>query len=890
MKILSGIAFSLMFILLTVPVATDVGSSSAMYQVDRTNSGFYPDISINNTYPPVPIWEEETSFTLASNAISIDLDDDSVNDIIYAVGNGRLKALGGDWETLWKFGTNATRISTPAAADLDKDNDVEVVFAVEKGEEATLYCIDHLGIEMWNFSLPSFSIEAFPTIADITSDPGLEIVISVGKTPMGIATETSLFCISARGDEIWKYKRSELFYEITSTPVVEDIIDDSRPEIIFGMTGNGGIVVLDHEGNEVWKKIPGFRYTSPITYNIDKTGRSEVIVGVDDMVYCFDNEGNERWHYTVGEHIFATPLARDIDGDGNVEVLAASDYLYCLNANGGLKWKQPFREKVHHSSIALGDINTGAPEIIVGDQNGTLYAFSNNGDPLWDVSYGTQIQSSPVIADINNDDTPELILTLKRGDTNIVSFLDLPLSRIIPKFDFSIDFLSITPANPIANRDVQFIAEFRNNGNVFSSAEVILVIGNQTVDSQYLAIPPEYSRELTLNWIGVSGTFDVEVIIDPYNAIIETNENNNKRETVIKVIDEFIDLVITQDDIVVTQIEKSIFYDLTFKMKNTGNLPTGNFSARVTINGEEEYIGPINLDAESLTSRSKSLSADGKDEFYIDVFLDFDDEIKEANESNNKAYVMKQISDTDVGGDGDDPVFDEYIIFIILVPIIIIAAVALYYHKSTKNNYALMQNTLEEMRNSIFLTNLNSNNTNNTVVPRKKEKPATSNEFEKTFTRRSRESSSESSGDPPPDSSFDPDTHASRDPPDPQPSDYSPKSPESRDSPVSPDSSDAPSSPDSTDTPNSPEPSNTPDPYDSREPSDSSNSSNYPDSRDARRYTDSNDFQAFLESRESSRSTETRDSPVSSGSNDTRDSELDPTTGEGIFPGKEEDP
>jgi len=68
------------------------------------------------------------------------------------------------------------------------------------------------------------------------------------------------------------------------------------------------------------------------------------------------------------------------------------------------------------SSPAIGDINNdGIPDVVVGSNDGKIYALrGNNGSLLWSYTTGNRVESSPAIGDINNDGIPEVVV----GDLN----------------------------------------------------------------------------------------------------------------------------------------------------------------------------------------------------------------------------------------------------------------------------------------------------------------------------------------------------------------------------------------------------------------------------------------------------------------------------------------
>jgi uncharacterized protein YrzB (UPF0473 family) len=706
-----GIAIFLFVLLVFLTSMDGAGEQRAMYQVDAANSGFFSDVSINTTYTPIPFWEEESSFTEYSNPIIIDVNDDGKQDIIYAIAGGTLKVLEGNYHTLWEFETGATYISTPAAADIDKDGDLDIVFASSafdgENEIARLYCVSHRGEEKWNYTMEAFAETSFPTIADLTNDAGLEVLISTGMKTIGISTTTSLYCLSSKGKEIWEYQSSDLHWEILGTPTVMNIIDDSSPEIIFGITGNAGLFVLDNEGKVVWKQNPGYRYTSAIAYDIDNAGRPEVIIGVDSDIYCYDNMGGELWHTQLAEPVFCTPFAKDIDADGKVEILVASDKLYCLDADGDIKWEQSLNEKAHYSSIAFVDIDSGSPEILIGDINGTLYAFSNLGDLLWTVQYGTKIQASPYVGDVNDDGTPEVFLTLQRSERVVSSFLDLPLEEITPQFDFEIGQVTRSPAIAVADHEITYTVTVINKGNVFSSTELILVVDNITVDSKFVPIPsprldqPDgYPEEVTLSWIGVTGDHFIQIIIDPYEDIDELDESNNFFTTPLTVIAEYIDIVVTKDDITVSQIEDLDFYRLQIEIWNLGNLPTGNFTVKLTVNGVDEDLPVLGLEPGTSTVKVKTLNLDLGTDFLVSVEADSEGRISEANETNNIADKIFDLSSSP-DDSGSNFSFDDWSLLLILIPVILLAIAIYYNNRSSKQNYDQMQTTLNELKNNL---------------------------------------------------------------------------------------------------------------------------------------------------------------------------------------------
>ena len=149
-----------------------------------------------------PISEDyDTIETAESNPVIADLDNDGLQEILFASYDGRLHAywLDKSEHGNWPYSVNnpangyLSFASEPAVADLNADGHAEVIFTswVQNGSGQTgkLYILDYLGNLLqavslppayggvdWNGGLPA------PTLANIDSDPDLEVVINTAHS------------------------------------------------------------------------------------------------------------------------------------------------------------------------------------------------------------------------------------------------------------------------------------------------------------------------------------------------------------------------------------------------------------------------------------------------------------------------------------------------------------------------------------------------------------------------------------------------------------------------------------------------------------------------------------------------------------------------------------
>jgi outer membrane protein assembly factor BamB len=158
--------------------------------------------------------------------------------------------------------------------------------------------------------------------------------------------------------------------------------------------------------------------TAVTVADVNNEGASEIIVGASSAgVQCFDQDGELMWTapvYGQGDG-FKTIAAADVHPNAGLELLLGYNdgWLHCIGAEGLVLWRF-FGDRFRVGPPAVGDATgDGIANVVYGTDNGHVYCLDGWGRVLWrnflDLPFG---RSAPVIADLDNDGAPEVLITI----------------------------------------------------------------------------------------------------------------------------------------------------------------------------------------------------------------------------------------------------------------------------------------------------------------------------------------------------------------------------------------------------------------------------------------------------------------------------------------------
>jgi hypothetical protein len=231
----------------------------------------------------------------------------------------------------------------------------------------------------------------------------------------------------------------------SSSPAVGDIDGDMHLDIVFGA---GDIYVWDSRGYELldgdnrpltWGifATEGSGYTAAIALaDLDGVPGQEIIGASWDTreIYIFTHDGSilPGWPIATTDFCWASPVAGDFDGDGDLEIVTydVDGTVYVWHHDGSelmdgdlnAGTNGPFfsaglpSHGWHISTPALADMdNDGIVELIVAAPSDSIYVLNADGSrvagwPVFIGDSGAGVGASPVVGDIDGDSYPEVII------------------------------------------------------------------------------------------------------------------------------------------------------------------------------------------------------------------------------------------------------------------------------------------------------------------------------------------------------------------------------------------------------------------------------------------------------------------------------------------------
>jgi hypothetical protein len=407
---------------------------------------------------------------------------------------------------------------------------------------------DTLGI--WNSS----GLTGLYSIRLTVGDQNQAVVQVIVKNSINIKITSPVQGDTIRGyAEIWgntvlpHFSHYTLEYSVGASPDKWDTIITSTRMVADGILGryicsplgetdtflrltvksNGGEVYTDSVGVMVktiassgWKQeLFGYPSLSPGIGDTDGDGYDEIVVGTAISlgwieigvltVFSHDGKLEPGWPEWIDTSMNSSPALGDLDGDGRDDIIICSGrgvYAYLSNSSD---WFASASSKGNDQTLAtpvIADLeNDGYQEVMIVNQEGGVYGWRHNGQPIISGTNGIFAQAAKstsisfpciAVADLDRDGKNEVIVGAggiyiwNTAGNLLLSPLDFPLKLgdifgiAIANLDTSEDLEVIAFGN---NESYATLCAFKKNGSLVAGYPIIL---QDLEKGQWLDNPP----------------------------------------------------------------------------------------------------------------------------------------------------------------------------------------------------------------------------------------------------------------------------------------------------------------------------------------------------------------------------------------------------------------
>lgn len=425
-----------------------------------------------------------------SSARMADLNNDGIGDIVFGAGvdglvsqNGIIAVDGANGSLLWKRASRNEVFGSAVFQDITNDNIPDVFITGRQAQMLAIngangdllwdyfpYNVNPADSGLYNFYNPCF-------VADFTNDGINDILVSNGGDHAAPIWDTDrppgrIMLLDASNGSLITQAIVPDSAEIYCSPVVADVWNDNNPWIFFGTGGEtlGGHFYACRMSNFMQGSLASstllaedseLGFIAPASVVKETNGSWKIFIqGYGGKIHCIDGASfTTRWtsEFPGTESSSALALG-NFTGSLQTDAFAVlykgeapsfSDfYQVMLDGEDGSVQFIDSSGSIHFAAGNAVDLNNdGLDEAIISTNsfsNGcfrnTILSINFNDDSIQELVSpvaGVNLASTPLIADLNNDNSIELVILTRRDSLNPsgtkgVSLRKYPLNSIIP--------------------------------------------------------------------------------------------------------------------------------------------------------------------------------------------------------------------------------------------------------------------------------------------------------------------------------------------------------------------------------------------------------------------------------------------------------------------------
>ena len=358
--------------------------------------------------------------TIKSSPTIIDINNDMISEIFFGDDNGFFHGVDNTGNALNGFpieleGSSKEIWGSPAAADIDNDGEIEFIVT---SKNKRCYIIDEYGSIELNYETDQY-LMGTPSLANLDNDEDLEIIFT------GYSSSGDVFAINYDGSDVNNFP-VEINSKILNGVAIYDINSNGKDDIVVATENDKEIHIIYDNGSyeTIFSSQDKFKAAPSILNNNNDI---TILIGdTDGLFYGINIDGSVKFIIPTLDDIKSEPGF--ITHNNQIKIFFGSEdgFLYGINSEGQNlpNWPQYIgNEKINSSPIFADLNNDNEPEVISATNEGKLIIFKIDGSGFenFPIQFNTGFESSPSVTDLDNDDDLEIII----GTSQNLSVIDI---------------------------------------------------------------------------------------------------------------------------------------------------------------------------------------------------------------------------------------------------------------------------------------------------------------------------------------------------------------------------------------------------------------------------------------------------------------------------------
>ena len=426
----------------TIAFSEDISFDTHQLQLDILSFGPNGEYNGNEYYIDISVSLDQTGFpyqvtlldennqeynavtTIQSSPLLYDINNDGEPEIFFGDDTGYFHGLDNEGNILNGFpvlleGNNADIWGSPVADDIDNDGVVEFVIS---SKNKHCYIINQYGNIELDFEASHY-LMATPSLANLDNDDDLEIIV------YGYASSGDIYAINHNGTNVPNFP-VEINEKILKGGAIYDLDNNGKDDIVVA-TENDDLVAIIYDDGSIYNLFTGTNKFKCAPTIINNNGDIIITVGDDNgHYYGIRLDGSLAFDIITGNSIYSASGFVEFNNQLAIFFGSEDGYLYGIDINGNHLdgWPQNIsgdsNENKINSSPVFADLdNDQIPEVITASEEGLVIIYNIDGTQFenFPISYNYGFISSPTVLDIDNDNDMEIII----GSAQNLSVIDL---------------------------------------------------------------------------------------------------------------------------------------------------------------------------------------------------------------------------------------------------------------------------------------------------------------------------------------------------------------------------------------------------------------------------------------------------------------------------------